>query len=75
MHNLEYDLEDALNELYENSDYMLYRLSTEQPNLWEDVATEQAKAIEAEIAQLNETAKCLDQEINELTGTNCNKIK
>ncbi|HQT01394.1 MAG: hypothetical protein B7Y26_02480 [Hydrogenophilales bacterium 16-64-46] len=75
MHNLEYDLEDALNELYENSDYMLYRLSTEQPNLLEDVATEQAKAIEAEIAQLKETAKCLDQEINELTGTNCNKIK
>jgi DNA polymerase-3 subunit epsilon len=66
---------DALNELYESSDYTLYQLSTEQPNLLGDVATEQAKAIEAEIARLKETAKRLDQEINELTGTNCNKIK
>jgi DNA polymerase-3 subunit epsilon len=66
---------DALNELYESSDYTLYQLSTEQPNLLEDVAIEQAKAIEVEIAQLKETAKNLYQEINVLTGTNCNKIK
>lgn len=66
---------DALNELYESSDYTLYRLSTEQPNLLEDVATEQAKEIEAEIARLKETANRLDQEINDLTGTSCNKIR
>ena len=65
---------DALNELYESSDYTLYRLSTEQPSLLEDVAKEQAIAINAEIAQLEEAAKRLDAEINELTGINDNKI-
>lgn len=65
---------DALNDLCESGDYTLYLLSTEQHSLLEDVATEQAKTIEVEIAQLKETAKRLDEEINELTGANGNKI-
>lgn len=65
---------DALNELYESRDYTLHRLSAEQPSLLEDVAKDQANTIEAEIAQLKEKAKRLDEEINELTGGNGNKI-
>ena len=65
---------DSLNELYESSDYTLYRLSTEKPGMLEEVAKEQAVALEAEIAQLKETAMRLDDEITKLTGAIGNKI-
>lgn len=65
---------DALNELYESGDYSLYRLCTEKPNLLEEVAKEQANVIEAEIAQLKETAQRLDEQINELSGAIGNEI-
>jgi DNA polymerase-3 subunit epsilon len=59
---------DSLNELCESSDFALHQLSARQPSLLEEVAAKQAKAIDAEIAQLEAEAARLDVEIKELTG-------
>jgi t-SNARE complex subunit (syntaxin) len=61
---------DSLNELCESSDFALHQLSAQQPSLLEEVAAEQAKAIDAEIAQLEAEAARLEVEIKELTGAN-----
>jgi DNA polymerase-3 subunit epsilon len=61
---------DALNELCESSDFALHQLSAQQPSLLEEVAAEQAKAIDAEITQLEAEAARLAVEIKELTGAN-----
>jgi hypothetical protein len=61
---------DSLNELCESSDFALHQLSAQQPSLLEEVAAEQAKAIDAEIAQLEAEAARLAVEIKELTGAN-----
>lgn len=61
---------DSLNELCESSDFALHQLSAQQPSLLEEVAAEQAKAIDAEIAQLEAEATRLAVEIKELTGAN-----
>ena len=59
---------DSLNELYESSDFALHELSVQQPGLLKEVAAEQAKAIDAEIVQLEVEAARLEAEIKELTG-------
>ena len=61
---------DSLNELCESSDFALHQLSAQQPSLLEEVAAEQAKAIDAEITQLEAEAARLAVEIKELTGAN-----
>ena len=61
---------DSLNELCESSDFALHQLSAQQPSLLEEVAAEQAKAIDAEITQLEAKAARLAVEIKELTGAN-----
>lgn len=66
---------DSLNELCESSDFALHQLSTQQPSLLEEVAAEQAKAIDAEIAQLQAEAARLDVEIKELIGANDQRIE
>ena len=59
---------ESINELQESPDYALHQLSAKQPSLLDEVAAEQVKAIEAEIAQLSAEAEKLEVEINELTG-------
>ena len=59
---------ESINELHESPDYALHQLSAKQPSLLDEVAAEQVKAIEAEIAQLSAEAEKLEVEINELTG-------
>ena len=61
---------DSLNELCESSDFALHQLSAQKPALLEEVAAEQAKAIDAEITQLEAEAARLEVEIKELTGAN-----
>lgn len=66
---------ESLNELCESSDFALHQLSAQQPSLLEEVATEQAKAIDAEIVQLEVEAARLEAEIEELTGANEQSIE
>lgn len=66
---------DSLNELYESSDFALHQLCARQPGLLEEVAAEQAKAIDAEIAQLDAEAARLEAEIKELTGADDHPIE
>ena len=61
---------DSLNELCESSDFALHQLSAQQSGLLEEIAAEQAKAIDAEIAELEVEAERLKVEIKELTGAN-----
>ena len=60
-------LED-LARLHESSDYELYRLSQEDPDLWDAVAEQQASGIRAELATLEQEARQLAEEIDMLTG-------
>jgi len=66
---------DSLNELCESSDFALHQLSAKQPRLLEEVAAEQAKAIDAEIATLDAEAARLEAEIKELTGAKDQRIE
>lgn len=59
---------ESLNELQESSDFTLHQLSAKQPSLLEQVAAEQAKAIDVEIAQLGAEAARLKLEIDALGG-------
>jgi hypothetical protein len=57
---------EALNNLHESSDYELYQLSSRQPGLLDEAGADLAKAISAEIAQLETEAEKLKSEIAEL---------
>ncbi len=59
---------EELARLRESSDYELHRLSQERPELLETIAEQQAEAIRAEIAMLEEEARRLGEEIEGLTG-------
>ena len=59
---------EQLDGLRESAEYELYRLSKDRPEFLEDVADQQAKAITAEIAELEEEAARLAEEIEGLTG-------
>ena len=66
---------DAINRLRESADFELYSLSQRKPELLQDVADDQIKAIAAEIADLEAEAEQLKREIIELTGTSDAPIK
>lgn len=59
---------DMLNNLRESPEFELYKLSTQKPTLLNEVAAEQGRKIEAEIAELTAKAEKLKAEITELTG-------
>ena len=58
---------EALNNLHESSDYELHQLSSHRPGLLDEAGADLAKAISAEIAQLQAEAEKLESEIAELT--------
>ena len=60
---------EALNNLHESSDYELYQLSSRRPGLLDEAGADLAKAISAEIAQLETEAERLKSEIAELMET------
>jgi len=60
---------EALNNLHESSDYELYQLSSRRPGLLDEAGADLAKAISAEIAQLETEAEKLKSEIAELMET------
>ena len=57
---------EALNNLHESAEYELHQRSSSQPGLLDDVGADLAKAISAEIAQLETEAGKLKSEIAEL---------
>jgi len=59
----------ALNGLRESPVYELYQLSSVRPGLLDEAAAGVAKAISAEIAQLEAEAEKLNSEITELLGS------
>ncbi|MGH6869511.1 MAG: hypothetical protein ACREDA_11720, partial [Methylocella sp.] len=62
------NLLDMLNRLHESPEHELLTLSQTTPQLIEEVAAQQWKAISDEIAALNEEAARLQREIDELSG-------
>ena len=66
---------ESINDLHDSPDYALYQLSAKQPGLIDEVAADQGKAIEAEIAQLSTEAENLEIEIEELTGSKSQPIE
>ena len=60
---------DEINRLRESADFELYSLSQKQDGLLQEVASDQIRAVEAEITQLESEAERLEREIAELTGT------
>ncbi|MEZ5555252.1 exonuclease domain-containing protein [Haliea sp.] len=61
------ELLETLEELRESSDYELYRLTQEQPELLQEVADAQASDIATEITELETEAAKLAEEIENLT--------
>ena len=61
-------LMELLNQLHESAEYELYRLSVTTPDILAEVASDQAKAIAAEIITLEAKAEKLAAAILELTG-------
>ena len=59
---------DSLNDLHDSPEFELYQLSARKPSLLDEIASEQAKAIAAEIAELESQAAQLQAEIAELAG-------
>ena len=62
------NLLEILNRLHESPEYELLTLSQKKPQLVEEVAGQQRKAIADEIAALNEQAARLQREIDDLAG-------
>jgi DNA polymerase III epsilon subunit-like protein len=62
------NLLEMLNQLHESPEHELLTLSQKKPQLIEEVAAQQRKAISDEIAALNEEAARLQREIDELSG-------
>jgi DNA polymerase-3 subunit epsilon len=60
---------EALNNLHESSDYEFYQLSSRRPGLLDEAGADLAKAISAEIAQLETEVEKLNSEIAELMET------
>jgi DNA polymerase-3 subunit epsilon len=58
---------EALNTLRESAEYELHNVSNRQPGLLDETAADLAKAISAEVAQLETEAEKLKREIDELT--------
>jgi DNA polymerase III epsilon subunit-like protein len=62
------NLLEMLNQLHESPEHELLTLSQKKPQLIEEVAAQQRKAISDEIAALNEEAARLQREIDELSA-------
>jgi DNA polymerase-3 subunit epsilon len=62
------NLLEMLNQLHESPEHELLTLSQKKPQLIEEVAAQQRKAISEEIAALNEEAARLQREIDELSA-------
>jgi len=60
---------EALNNLHASSDYEFYQLSSRRPGLLDEAGADLAKAISAEIAQLETEVEKLNSEIAELMET------
>lgn len=60
---------DLLEQLRDSEDYEVYKLSLEKPEFVQELATEQAEVLTAEITELKEEAERLANEIRDLTGT------
>lgn len=65
---------ESLNDLHDSPEFELYQLSVRKPSLLDDVASEQAKVIATEIAQLESQAAQLQAEIAELAGDSEERI-
>jgi DNA polymerase-3 subunit epsilon len=59
---------ESLNQLRESPDYELWQLSEKQPDLLNELATERAKVLEKESAELEHEVERLADEIKELNG-------
>jgi hypothetical protein len=62
------NLLEMLNQLHESPEHELLTRSQKKPQLIEEVAAQQRKAISDEIAALNEEAARLQREIDELSA-------
>ncbi|MFZ0495067.1 MAG: hypothetical protein WBD78_12410 [Methylocella sp.] len=62
------NLLEMLNQLHESPEHELLTLSQKKPQLIEEVAAQQRKAMSDEIAALNEEAARLQREIDELSA-------
>ena len=65
---------DSLNDLHDSPEFELYQLSAHKPSLLDEVASRQALAIDAEIAELESRAAELNAEIAELAGNSDARI-
>jgi hypothetical protein len=62
------NLLEMLNQLHESPEHELLTLGQKKPQLVEEIAAQQRKAISDEIAALNEEAARLQREIDELSA-------
>jgi hypothetical protein len=65
---------ESLNRLRESPDYELCQLSEKKPGMLNELASERAKLLEKETAELEKQAGRLAEEIRELSGEATSRI-
>jgi DNA polymerase-3 subunit epsilon len=65
---------ESLNRLRESPDYELCRISEQKPGVLDELAAERAAMLEKESAELQEQARRLAKEIEELGGGEASRI-